>query len=73
MNGILYGVSIGSGDPELITLKAVRIINYCDIIAVPRTRGENTLALDIVKKICCTDNKEIIYLDFLMTRDINLL
>ena len=26
MNGTLYGVGIGPGDPELITLKAVRII-----------------------------------------------
>lgn len=73
MNGILYGVSVGSGDPGLITLKAVRIINSCDIIAVPRTKGENTLALDIVRKVCCTDEKEILYLDFLMTRDTNLL
>ena len=73
MNGILYGVSTGSGEPELITLKAVRIINSCDIIAVPRTNNENTLAFDIVKKTCSINEKEIIYLDFLMTRDTNLL
>ena len=60
MNGILYGVSTGSGEPELITLKAVRIINSCDIIAVPRTNNENTLAFDIVKKTCSINEKEII-------------
>jgi len=73
MNGILYGVSVGSGDPELLTLKAVRIINSCSIIAVPRTHGENTLALDIVKQVCSLSNKEILYLDFLMSHDRNLL
>ncbi len=67
MNGILYGVSVGTGDPELMTLKAVRIINNCNVIAVPRTSGENTLALDIVKQVCNMENKEIICLDFLMT------
>ncbi len=67
--GILYGISVGSGAPELLTLKAVRLINSCKVIAVPRTKGENTLALDIVRNICEISGKRIIYLDFLMTRD----
>ena len=33
----LYGVGVGPGDPELLTLKAVRIIEQCEAIAVPRT------------------------------------
>ena len=40
MNGTLYGVGIGPGDPELITLKAVRIIEQSPVIAVPKT-GES--------------------------------
>ena len=40
MNGIFYGVSVGPGDPELLTLKAVRIIRTCDVIATfLRKRG----------------------------------
>ncbi len=35
MNGTLY-VGIGPGDPELITLKAVRIIEQSPVIAVPK-------------------------------------
>ncbi len=31
MNGTLYGVGIGPGDPELITLKAVRIIEQSPV------------------------------------------
>ena len=48
MNGIFYGVSVGPGDPELLTLKAVRIIRTCDVIAVPRSseNGEQ-VALDM--------------------------
>ena len=73
MKGILYGVSVGPGDPELITLKAVKIINSCEVIAVPRTKGENTLALDIAAKSCSISEKEILYLDFVMTNDRGLL
>ena len=35
MRGILYGVGVGPGDPELMTLKAVRLIKENDIIPVP--------------------------------------
>lgn len=67
--GILYGVGVGPGDSELITLKALRIIEKNKIIAVPRTKGENNLALDIVSKETDMSNKEILYLDFPMTND----
>ena len=35
--GTLYGVSIGPGDPELITVKAMNIISECKYIATPHT------------------------------------
>lgn len=35
MSGILYGIGTGPGDPELLTIKAVRIIKECDMIALP--------------------------------------
>lgn len=64
--GVLYGVSVGPGDPELMTLKAVKAIKACPVIAAPRTKGENTLALDIAKGAVDVSEKEIIYLDFNM-------
>jgi precorrin-2 C20-methyltransferase/precorrin-3B C17-methyltransferase len=35
MSGRLYGVGVGPGDPELMTLKARRIIEAADVIAYP--------------------------------------
>ncbi|MEG1524582.1 MAG: precorrin-2 C(20)-methyltransferase [Clostridia bacterium] len=67
--GTFYGVSVGPGDPELITLKAVRRLQKCSVVAVPRTRGENNLALDIVSNVVDLSEMEIVYLDFLMISD----
>lgn len=44
MTGKLYGIGVGPGDPELLTLKAVRIIKECDVIAVPGKEKDETVA-----------------------------
>lgn len=47
--GILYGLGVGPGDPELLTVKAVRILREADVIAAPdKGSGEKT-ALNIVQ------------------------
>ena len=68
-SAILFGVSVGPGDPELMTIKAVKIIEQTKVIAVPRTMGGNSRALAIVKEICDLQEKELIYMDFLMSGD----
>ena len=35
MSGTLYGIGVGPGDPELLTLKAVRLIQSCPVVAYP--------------------------------------
>ncbi len=47
MNGILYGIGVGPGDPELMTLKAVRLIRENDIIALPGVAPRETFAYKI--------------------------
>ena len=32
MNGILYGVGVGPGAPDLLTLRAVRVLGEVDVI-----------------------------------------
>lgn len=48
--GILYGVGVGPGDPELMTLKAVNIARQADIIAIPRKDSGKCTALGIALK-----------------------
>lgn len=45
--GIAYGVGVGPGDPELMTLKAVRLIRENEIIAVPGKIAEESAAYQI--------------------------
>ena len=33
MTGKLYGVGLGPGDPELVTVKAARLIKEADVVA----------------------------------------
>lgn len=67
--GTLYGVSVGVGDPEHLTLKGQRILQQSPLIACPQTTEGKTLALDIIRPVVDLEGKEIIPLVFLMTRD----
>lgn len=70
MNGKFYGVSVGPGDPELITVKAVNIIKKCSVIIVPQTKNENMLALSIARQSVDMTDKLIVSVKFLMSHDI---
>ncbi len=47
MKGIAYGVGVGPGDPEYMTLKAVRLIRENDVIALPGKNPKETVAYKI--------------------------
>jgi len=65
--GILYGVGVGPGDPELLTLKAQRILSRADVIAVPdKGAGEKT-ALNIIGALA--EGKPLLYCAAPMVRD----
>jgi len=47
MSGKLYGVGLGPGDPELMTLKAARLIGAADVVAYPALPGVESFARSI--------------------------
>ena len=67
--GIFYGVGVGPGDPELMTLKAVRVLTECPVIAAPQTKSGEMLALDIASGAVDLKDKELLPLFFSMDRD----
>jgi precorrin-2 C20-methyltransferase/precorrin-3B C17-methyltransferase len=42
--GRLFGVGVGPGDPELVTVKAQRIIGACTVVAYPEKRSGSSIA-----------------------------
>ena len=71
MTGTFYGVSVGPGNPELLTLQAVRLLRQCPVLAAPQTASGQMLALDIARRALGSelDCKTILPLQFAMSRD----
>lgn len=68
MFGKLYGVGVGPGDKELVTYKAVRILQESDIIMVPLMKSGERTAYDIVQDYI--EGKTIIDCSMPMIKDI---
>lgn len=74
MAGIMYGIGVGPGDPELMTLKAVKRIKSCDVIAIPHREKELCVAYKIARQaVPEIEDKDCIYLPMPMTKDPNVL
>ena len=70
MKGKLYGIGVGPGDPELLTLKAKRILDEADIIAVPvKEAGEESTALEIIRPVVDLEHKSLLEVIFRMAKD----
>lgn len=70
--GTLYGIGVGPGDPELITLKALKVLQRVPhIFASCSTKNNYSLALNIVRSHLNGAGLE--HLPFPMTRDPNAL
>lgn len=48
MTGTLYGLGVGPGDPELITLKALRLLKAAPVLAYPAPENGDSFARSIV-------------------------
>lgn len=50
MKGIFYGIGVGPGDPELLTMRAINVLKEVDIIIAPKTeKKEDSVALEIAR------------------------
>ena len=70
MKGIAFGVGVGPGDPELMTLKAVRLIRENRVIAVPGKEAKKTVAYQIaVQAVPELADKELLPIEMPMVKD----
>lgn len=68
-NGTLYGIGVGPGDPELVTLKATKILAHVQIVfAAASTKNHHSLAVNIAKPHI-PESTRVEMLRFPMTRD----
>lgn len=66
MAGIFYGIGVGPGDPELLTVKAINAIREVDVIIAPKTeKKDGSVALSIARPYLKED-VEIVYQVFPM-------
>jgi precorrin-2/cobalt-factor-2 C20-methyltransferase len=60
MTGTLYGVGVGPGDPELMTVKAWRLISTAKVIAYLAANGGESTARSIAKPFIGEDVEELV-------------
>ena len=68
--GKFYGIGVGVGDPENITVKATKRLHEVDVIVLPEAKsGEGSTAFNIVKEYVKPDAEQL-FLEFPMIRDV---
>ena len=68
--GKFYGIGVGVGDPENITVKATRALHNVNIIVLPEAKtGEGSTAFEIVKEFVREDVEQM-FLEFPMIKDV---
>jgi precorrin-2/cobalt-factor-2 C20-methyltransferase len=74
MRGIAYGVGVGPGDPEYMTMKAIRLIRENDVIAVPGKVAEEAVAYTIAAAMVPEiKDKELVPIYMPMVKDRELI
>ncbi|MEN9010749.1 MAG: precorrin-2 C(20)-methyltransferase [Yoonia sp.] len=60
MSGTLYGVGLGPGAPDLMTLRAARLIEAAKVVAYPTLAGGESFARAIAADLISDDVREIV-------------
>ena len=71
----LIGIGVGPGDPDLLTVKAVKAIQDTDVIMCPASAEDRpSIALSVISSLIDkSKNQEIVKLIFPMTKDKDIL
>ena len=70
--GRFYGIGVGVGDPENITVKATKRLHEVDVIVLPEAKsGEGSTAFNIVKEYVKPDVEQL-FLEFPMIKDVEV-
>ncbi|MBC7959136.1 MAG: precorrin-2 C(20)-methyltransferase [Vallitaleaceae bacterium] len=64
-----YGIGVGPGDQDLLTLKAVKVLNLIDVLLIPNTKKEKLGVAEIIVSAHLKDSIERVYIDFPMVSD----
>lgn len=65
-----YGIGVGVGDPEMITLKAIKALKDLDVVILPEAKkDEGSTAFSIAKEYL-KENIEMLFLEFPMIKDV---
>lgn len=65
--GSFFAVGLGPGDPDLLTVKAIKTIEEAHVIGVPKSGADVNIAVKIAG--AHIDEKKVIELDMPMTKD----
>ncbi|MEM8731176.1 MAG: precorrin-2 C(20)-methyltransferase [Pseudomonadota bacterium] len=68
MSGTLFGVGVGPGDPDLMTLRAHRLISRARVVAYPALAGTPSFARSIASQFIAPGTREIV-IDVPMTTE----
>lgn len=70
MAACFYGIGLGPGDPDLLTVRAQRLIKRCPVLFVPRgSEKTEGLAMTLLNKVGISKHQEVISTNFPMTLD----
>jgi precorrin-2/cobalt-factor-2 C20-methyltransferase len=68
-----YGIGVGPGDPKLLTLKAVEVLQTINCVAIPKSKMDrDSIAWEIAKTHCPTGVR-VLELEMPMTSDESIL
>lgn len=67
--GCLYGVGLGPGASDLLTLRAARVLQACPVIVVPASDEGHSFAWPIIADLVDRERQEVIFTRFVMRRE----